>query len=239
MGTWNLERLTTHSSPMNAPFFGNNYHAVFHLKYTTSGAYTETPRLDWHETIMLNDYQNHQSWVFDTNMYTHNPGSNTLIVWTRRYIEAYRSTAHMPPGVQKGKAELRTRDGQPVAINDLGANLVNENQQADAVRAYLRHNGGLLVIEIHDVPGMGTPTAGQHKERLLMFNVGVEGQALKSKAEQYLNVQFGVLPANWQRDFNTNGWTRAGLKTTGLATVPAPVHVSAPTPPVFVPGEYW
>jgi len=36
MGQWTLERLTTHSSPLDGNIFGTNFHAIFHLKYTTS-----------------------------------------------------------------------------------------------------------------------------------------------------------------------------------------------------------
>jgi hypothetical protein len=226
---------------MNAPYFGTNYHAIFHLKYTTStfGSYTETPKLDWHETIMMNDYQNRQNWVFDTNMYEHNPCSQTLIVWARRYLEAYRYVAGQAPYVQKGKVELKTTAGVKVTMQDLGGPAAGAGAQADLVRSYLRRRGGQLIIEIHDIPGLNTPTAGQHKERLLLFNVGVIGLPLRSKAEQYLLVQFGVPQGNWQREFSDNGWPRGGLKTTGLANTPPPANVSNVRPPLFGAGECW
>jgi hypothetical protein len=52
----------------------------------------------------MNDCQNNQCWVFDTNMYEHNPCSQTLIVWAARYVEAYRYVANIPKGVQKGRS---------------------------------------------------------------------------------------------------------------------------------------
>lgn len=241
MGQWSLDRLTTHSSALNGPIFGTNFHAVFHLRYTTStlGSYKETPKLDWHETIMMNEHHNHRSWTFDTNMYQHNPTSQTLIVWARRYIESYRAVAGLGSGVQKGKAELRALNGGPVTIEDLGANLNNAGQQADAVRSYLRRRGGLLILEIHDVPGINAPTGAEHKERLLLFDVGVEGLPLRSKAEQYLNVRGGVLPANWQREFNHNAWQRSRLNTTGLTKAAPPPLVANPRQPLFGAGECW
>ena len=241
MGSWSLERLTTHSTPMNAPYFGTNYHAIFHLIYkpTTFGSYQELPKLDWHETIMMNDYQTNQCWIFATNMYEHNPCSATLLVWARRYIEAYRFVANLGSGLQKGKVELKAANGGPIPIQALGANIVGQAQQADAVRSYLRRNGGRLIIEIHDIPGINIPAAGQHKERLLLFDIGVTGLPLRSKAEQYLNVQFGVPPGNWGREFSNNGWPRARLNTTGLTSVQPPPGVANPRPPIFGQGECW
>jgi hypothetical protein len=241
LGNWTLERLTTHSSPMNAPYFGHNYNAVFHLKYTvpTFGSYQETPKLDWHETIMMNDHGNNQCWTFAANMYQHNPCSQTLIVWARRYLEAYRYVAGIPYYVQKGKVELKTKDGVKVTMAQLGGPAHGDQAQADLVRSYIKKKGGYLIIEINDIPGINIPTAGQHKERLLMFNVGVVGLPLRSKAEQYLEVQYGVLQANWQREFSDNGWRRAGMKTTGLASVAPPANVGTPTAPIFLPGECW
>ena len=241
MGSWKLERLTTHSSPMNAPYFGTNYHAIFHLKYTPStfGKFEELPKLDWHETIMMNDHQTHQNWVFDTNMYEHNPCSATLIVWARRYLEAYRYVAGTAPYVQKGKVELKTTAGAKVTMAQLGGPIAGDAAQAEMVRSYLRRNGGQLIIEIHDIPGINIPTAGQHKERLLLFNIGVVGLPLRSKAEQYLNVQYGVPQGNWQREFSDNGWPRGGLKTTGTVNVPPPAGVSNVRAPMFTAGECW
>ncbi len=242
MGNWSLERLTAVSSPMTAPHFGNEYRAVFHLRYAPSplGTFKELPRLDWHETIMMNDRQNNECWLFDNNMYEHNPTSATLLVWARRYVEAYRYVANLGRGVQRGRVEFKTANGSPVRINDLRPNLTNGQEQADAVRSYLKRHGGQLIIEIHDVPGINPPTQqGQHKERLLLFNIGVTGMPLRSKAEQYLNVQFGVAPANWDREFNANRWTRARLNTTGLAPVAVPPGVGTPRAALFTAGECW
>ena len=239
MGSWSLERLTTFSAPLDGAIFGTNYHAVFHLKYKSSmGSFEETPRLDWHETIMMNEHHNNQAWVFDTNMYEHNPTSVTLIVWARRYVECYRKAANMGPGVRKGKAELKKLNGTPVTMQELGANIQTAAGQADAVRTYLKRNGGLMIIEIHDVPGINAPTGVQHKERLLWFNVGVTGLPLRSMGEQYLNVQ-GQVAGAWQRNFDDNGWHRGKLVTTGLQVVPPPGLVANPRAPMFTAGECW
>jgi hypothetical protein len=240
MGNWTLESLHTDSTPMNGGVFGTNFHATFLMRYTTStfGLYQETPQLDWHETIMMNEYHKQQCWVFDTNMYTHNPGSNTLVIWARRYIEAYRTAGNLGSMI-KGKSQLTTSTGADVTIQDLGANLTDSAQQADAVRSYLKRKGGCLVIAIHDIPGIHAPTGTDHKERLLLFNIGVLGVGVRRRAEQYLNVQAGVHPVNWQREFSNIGWTRTRLNTTGLQTVPPPPAVALGKPPQFLPGECW
>jgi len=241
MGTWSLERLTTHSSDLNGPVYGTNYHAVFHLKYTstTFGQFTETPRLDWHERILMNEYHNNQSWVFETNMYEHNPCSQTLLVWARRSIECYRKAAHIGPGVQKGSAVLQKLNGGTVTAADLGAGLTDGASQATAVRNYLKSHGGLMTIEIHDVPGINTPTGAQRKERLLLFDVGLVGGGLRSRAEQYLDVTGGQPAGTWRREFNCRSWARNTLAHGAMAVVPAPALVSNPRRPLFAAGECW
>ncbi|HWF45768.1 MAG TPA: hypothetical protein VG168_02085 [Bryobacteraceae bacterium] len=241
MGTWTLDRLTTHSTPLDGPVFGTNFHAVFHLRYVsaTFGSFQETPNLDWHETIMMNEHHNNQSWVFATNMYTHNPTSVTLIVWARRYLEAYRAVAGQPKSVQKGKVEFKKLNGTPVTLADLGGAKNTPNEQATAIRSYLKSHGGQMIIEIHDVPGINTPTGVQHKERLLHFDVGVVGGPLRARAEQYLNVQAGAPPAGWQREFSNTGWNRAALPPPALPNAAPPAMVSNPRAPIFTAGECW
>ena len=241
MGQWTLERLTTHSTPLNGQVFGTNYHAIFHLRYKTSsfGSYTETPRLDWHETIMMNEHHNRKAWVFDTNMYAHNPTSNTLVVWAERYIEAYLYATNQPPHAPKGNVQLNTLLGQRVTAQALGGTSNDGAERADIVRSYLKRHGGVFIIEIHDIPGINTPTGAEHKERLLLFNVGVEGGSLRSRAEQYLNVLGGKPVNTWQREFVNDGWRRARLNTTGLTVGPPPPLVANPRQPTFMAGECW
>ena len=68
----------------------------------------------------------------------------------------------------------------------------------------------------------------------MLFNVGVTGQPLRSKAEQYLSVQ-GKVAGAWQRNFDDNGWHRGKLVTTGLQVV----LVANPRAPMFTAGECW
>ena len=224
---------------MDKPYFGTHYRASFQLRYAPSASFVETPRLEWRETILMNDRHCLRCWSFTTEMYAHNPSSRTLIVWPRRYIEAYRSAAKMPKGVKMGSVVLQAANGSLVPLADLGGAISHEGEQAQAVRSYLQRRGGLLTIEIHDIPGVRLPAAGQHIERLVMFDIGVEGLAPRSRAEQYLNVQSGVPQASWQREFRDCEWRRGGLSIEGLTAVAPPNGVANPTPPVFRPGEFW
>lgn len=239
MGTWTLERLVTENSTFDtAELFGTNFKTRFWLRYTPSflKKFKETPMLDWHEQILMKEHHKNQWWVFETNMYEHNPLSNTLKVWARRYIAAYdRANAYIEPGM-KGFSKLHNKDGNPVTIQQLGA-ANTEAEKADRVRSYLKNHGGLLVIEIHDIPSINIPRNNEHKQRLLKFNVGVKGQQLRGVGEQYLVVNHAQAKAAWTRQFN-GAWTTV-WQTGASPKVDPPQSVAAPREPLFGAGEYW
>ncbi|MCG3124251.1 MAG: hypothetical protein GIKADHBN_02703 [Phycisphaerales bacterium] len=240
MGTWTLERLTTEFSDYDtSELFGTNFKARFWLAYTPTAfdRFAETPRLDWHELILMKEHHNNQWWEFETNMYEHNPLSNTLKVWPGRYVIAYDTAAGEPPFGVKGRSELLDRGGMRVAIDKLGAGISDNAQKADAVRSYLKKHGGILMIEVHDIPSINKPTGNQHKERLLKFNVGVAGSVLRAQAEQYLVVNHAQPKAAWTRRFS-NGWPTA-WNPGAAPKVAAPASVSNPRDPVFAAGECW
>jgi hypothetical protein len=188
MGNWTLESLNGTSDPLNRPTFGTNFRAHFELRYTPSvpEKFVETPKLDWHEKIHMKKHHKNEWWEFETNMYTHNPSSNTLMVWTRRYIEAYNSAANLRSTAinMKGSSKLLDKRGEAVPVEELGANITDDNTKADAVRNYLKKHGGILAIEIHDIPSINIPRGNEHKERLLVFNCGIEGGNLRLQAER-------------------------------------------------------
>jgi hypothetical protein len=242
MGTWSLQsvNITTVEPYETSELYGTKVVATYRLRYTRSmvGGFTETPRLDWHETIMMNERHKGEAWVFDTNMYAHNPLSRTLEIWAKRYIEAYNH-ANGRAFAGKGYAKLFDTNGIQVRANALQTK-TDPAAKADAVRKYLKDHGGILEMQIHDIPSINKPRPGDtvHKERLLLFNVGVEGGNTRAQAYQYLVVNSALLAAQWTRQHG-NGWTISRLNTTGLRSVTAPVQVSQPRNPVFVAGECW
>lgn len=241
MGSWTLQSVNATASDFETgELFGTNFIATYRLIYTPSmvGKFKEPPRLDWHETIMMNEHHKGETWVFDTNMYTHNPLSKTLEIWPKRYVEAYHH-AKGQAFMGKGHAKLFDKKGVPVAAKALGEK-GDAVGKADAVRKYLQSNGGILEIKIHDIPSINKPKPGEntHKERLLLFNVGVEGGGSKVQAYQYLIVNGAQPQSAWTRRAGL-GWGVSGIKTSGLNKVAAPPGVSQPRAANFFPGECW
>ncbi|MCA9116160.1 MAG: hypothetical protein KDA79_13835 [Planctomycetaceae bacterium] len=238
MGRWSLESVNGVSQPLDAPTFGTNFHAFFRLRYTPvmMDRFVETPKLDWHETIMMKEHHKNECWTFETNMYAHNPCSKTLLIWPRRYVEAYNHAAGRPYN-DKGSSQLLDKNGQPVRVQDLGMNIADNGAKADAVRDYLKSKGGILQIEIHDIPSINTPKDDERKERLLVFDCGLEGGSLRLKAEQYLDVDGSKPRGEWGRGFKmTTGtiWDKGVFKE-----VAPPQIVSMQRAAVFTSGECW
>ncbi|MCC6427708.1 MAG: hypothetical protein IT435_12920 [Phycisphaerales bacterium] len=239
MGTWTLERLVGSFSDFDTTeLYGTNFRARFWMRYkpATLEKYVETPLLDWHELILMREHHKNQWWDFETNMYEHNPLSNTLKIWPGRYIYAYNSVHGIGEFNLKGSVQLTDKDGLAVPPEKLGtAN--NDAAKADRVRSYLKDKGGVLVIEVHDIPSINMPKHGEHKERLLKFNVGVVGQSLRMEAEQYLDVDAAKQKQAWTRRFQL-GW-KTGWIPGACPKVAAPTSVSMTRQPVFADGEYW
>ena len=121
MGTWSLLSMTPELSPIRrGETFGHNVKVTFRLKYKPSrvGAFVETPLLEWNEKIIMKEHHKKETWVFETNMYEHNPSSKTLRMWAARYVQAYRS-AEGRGALFPGSARLLREDGQPVPLRDL------------------------------------------------------------------------------------------------------------------------
>lgn len=239
MGTWTLERLVTENSEFDTTeLFGTNFKARFWMRYTPStfDRFAETPLLDWHEQILMKEHHNNRWWEFETNMYEHNPVSNTLKIWPRRYIAAYDKAAGNTEVNLKGSSLLTDPQGLPVTIEKLG-NANTGPEKADRVRSYLKSKGGVLVIEVHDIPSINIPKGNEHKERLLKFNVGVIGQSLRGMGEQYLVVNHALPRVSWTRRFS-GAWGTTWNPGASPKT-DAPASVAMQREPVFAPGETW
>ncbi len=237
MGKWVLQRIGSRFTDLRkADRVGTNFHVVFQLEYTPSrlGRFEETPMLDWSEQITMLEHHDGTWWNFNANMYTHNPTSQTLLVWPRRYIAAY-DAANNSNTLRYGSSKLYDTRSRFVPVAELGRGKITDHDKADAVRSYLKRHGGRLVIEIHDTPAI-IFKQGKHKERLLRFNCGLVGLPLRAKGEQYLNVNnTGMVPAVTAR-FSAATTTR--VDTSALRKTPPPVMVSRPRNGVLKRGEY-
>lgn len=237
MGKWVLQRIGSRFTELRkADRIGTNFHVVFQLEYTPSriGRFEETPALDWSEQITMLEHHDGKWWNFNANMYKHNPTSQTLLAWPRRYIAAYDAAAGRN-SLRYGSSKLYDTSSQPVKIAALGVGKTSDPDKADAVRSYLKSRGGRLVVEIHDTPAI-LFKQGKHKERLLRFNCGLVGLPLRAKGEQYLNVDNrGLVPAITAK-FSTAS-TRT-VNTRGLTMSPPPAMVSMPRNGILKRGEY-
>ncbi|MEO6804189.1 MAG: hypothetical protein ABI197_13200 [Granulicella sp.] len=256
MSQWVLEKVSGSVSPMNANgLFGNNFNVGFSVAYkaSTFGSFVEPPILDWHEKFIMVEHHKRERWTFEKNMYEHNPSSATLVIWPRRYIEAY-NLAGGQPYTGKGSCKLFSSKGIAVTIQQLGVGATTQQQKADAVRKYLKSNGGRLDVMIHDIPSLNTPEmvvvnrpgivmgnrpVAEHKERLLLFNVGLLNSGLRWKGYQHVAVSAALAQPLWTRNAGL-GWGVADLPLPpGFRDVPPPVGVSGVRPPMFAGGEYW
>lgn len=259
MGQWILEKVSGSVSPMNANgLFGNNFNVGFSIAYKTStfGSFVEPPILDWHEKFIMIEHHKGERWTFEKNMYEHNPSSATLLIWPRRYIEAYNASGGQVPAC-KGSSKLFTTKGVAVTRQQLG-NAGTDLQKADAVRRYLKSNGGRIDLMIHDIPSLNTPAmvaapprpgiviggnrpvqVAEHKERLLLFNVGLLNSGLRWQGYQHVAVSAALAQPLWTRAAGT-GWGVADLPLPpGFRDVPPPVQVSMVRAPTFLAGECW
>lgn len=239
MGKWTLQRVTSRSSELRrADRIGTNFHVMFHMQYAPSrmGRFEEPPKLDWSEQITMLEHHEGKWWNFNANMYAHNPTSQTLLTWPRRYIAAYETAAGAPT-LRYGSSKLFDNNNRPVTLAALGRGKASKADKANAVRSYLKSHGGRLVVEIHDTPAI-VFRPGQHKERLLRFDCGLVGSPLRARGEQYLKVDSSVQgrpPAVIARFTNA---PQGAIRTGGLARSAPPAMVSMPRNGVLTAGEY-
>ena len=178
MGAWSVQSVTGRHTALNTGTeYGTNWYVTFRLKYTPAliGGFVELPKMAWDEVILYNDYEKDERWEFVGNMYTRKPDSPTMAVWAQRYFRAYLDAHNQPftafGGKQKGHSKLFDKNGIPVTGQALGTH-AGEPAQNKAVQDYLKKNGGILEIEVHDIPNVLKPGAGKVKkvERVLIFD---------------------------------------------------------------------
>ncbi len=175
MGSWSVLSVTGRNAPLDtATEYGTIRYVTFRLHYRTSvlGAFVEPPKMAWDEIIMFNDYAKKECWSFSSNFYTQNPDSPTMAVWAQRYFRAYVH-AHNTPyrdsyGKQKGHSKLFTNLNAAVT----GAQLSTHQEEAkenEAVQDDLERHGGILEIEVHDIPNIISSSPGVKTSGLKVF----------------------------------------------------------------------
>jgi hypothetical protein len=242
MAHWSLDDLSIATPlPLNGATYGHEFSVVFRLRYTVtatlSGAFrrtpvalqNETPRLEWNETITMKETSPvpaaPQFWRFETDMYRHNPGSPSIAAWRKRYVMAYRHIAHQPaPARVNGSVKIWSSSNRILTIADLGGPQNDEPGQALAVRNYVAQNGCIMVITLTDTPAISRTTTGR-KERLVEFDIGVQGGGRRVRAYQYVNLNSGLAEGAWTRDF--------GQHASPIRLEPGPLDVRV-QPPIQV-----
>jgi hypothetical protein len=231
MGTWSVMSVVGRHTDLDSPF-GHNFWVTIRMKYsaTMMGKFTEPPILAWDETILVIKHDVAERWEFVGNMYKHKPASPTVAVWGQRYFRAYLHAKGTPfTGNIKGHSKLFDKNGAPVPGSKLGT-YNDKPAQNKAVQDYLKNNGGILEIEIHDIPGISvTPGQTKNTERVLIFNCGVEGMGTRVKAWQHLKVDSSQPQGSWYRRWQMDA-NPPGLKVTGLKLVTDYAQVPNPTP---------
>ncbi len=224
MGTWSLLSVSSSNEIQNnSSHFGNTWKVTYRLKYTKSlfGKFVEPPKMDWDEIIYKYDYQKKTYYQFRDNMYTRKPDSYTMAVWAQRYFRAYlhaHNTPFVDSGREKGYSKLFDKNGSPVPGRVLGRH-VGEANQNKAVQNYLSSNGGILEIQVHDVPALlkkeSSSTKDKNLERLLVFNCGVLGMGMRAKGWQHLRMDSTQPEDTWLNVFETAD-THPLISTDGL-----------------------
>lgn len=228
MGTWSVLSVTGRHDALNTTTqYGTNWYVKFRLRYTPStfGSFVEPPKMAWDETILFCDFGKGEQWSFAGNFYTRKPDSPTMAVWAQRYFRAYldaHNTPFMDGGREKGYSKLFDVNGLAVPGQALGT-FAGVAAQNKAVQDYLKKHGGILEIEVHDIPNVLKPSSGKAKnvERVLTFNCGVTGMGTRVQAWQHIKMDSTKPEMNWTYKFQS-GSAAPGVRTTGLRLVPNP-----------------
>lgn len=230
MGSWKCLSVTPSILDRN-DVFGHFFAVEFKLQYTPStfGMFAEMPRLEWKETITMVEQRAGTWWQYIGDQFARNPGSMTFMSWTSRYIWAYHN-------VCGGKYDAKDIDclydklGNPLPDNTF-PELSEPKAQADAVRSYLKNQGGIMRVTVVDKPGINKPMANPTvlKDRVLTFDCGLKGLGPRVNAVQHLIVDGAASEATWHRECRVGG-VAPPLQTAGLNRVSPPADVSIVKP---------
>jgi|JI8StandDraft_1071087.scaffolds.fasta_scaffold139161_2 hypothetical protein len=244
MGTWSVLSVTSSNEILNnSVSYGTTWKVTYRLKYTKSifGKFVEPPKMDWDEIIYKYDYIKKTYYEFRDNMYTRKPDSYTMAVWAQRYFRAYLHAHNTPfndSGRQKGYSKLFDKNGSPVSGRALGTHSTVAGQNK-AVQNYLSSNGGILEIQVHDVPALlkkeSSSTKEKNLERLLIFNCGVIGMGSRATGWQHLKMDSTQPEDMWYNNFQTLEKPPV-ISTDGLAKID-PEYI--PSGNALPPGGIW
>jgi hypothetical protein len=186
------------------------------------------PRLEWKETITMAEPKAKTWWQYVGDQYERNAGSPTFMTWPSRYVNAYYcvSKKKYAPDALTCLYDIQ---GQQIPSSAL-PQAPSPKEQADAVRSYLKANGGIMEVTVVDTPGIKKATdAGVYKDRLLLFDCGLRGMGKRVTAYQRLTVDGSKPEAQWFRECRVAA-SSPPLSTTGLTKVNPPADVTVVKP---------
>jgi hypothetical protein len=261
MGFWNLDNIHAYPAhPLEGASYGHGFGVSFYLSYTPhatglfkrSDTFQDTPKLEWLEVITMKESGASQDgmasvpryWKFQADMYRHNPSSRTLIAWRKRYLLAYKYVANETDSSfntsSRSFVQLMSARNGMISIDDLGGIQMDDFSKAQAVRNYITSQGCQMIIHLHDVPAINTTVDFKSKERLLEFDIGMQGMPSRIKAYQYLNVDKSLPQASWTREFELSSNLRYTMTPGGHGMSSPPESVANPREamPFAQSGEY-
>lgn len=229
MGSWTLVSATPSIRDRN-DVYGHYFSVDFRVKYSSSkfGSFTEMPTLEWKETITMIEQNAGTWWQFIGDQYERNPCSMTFTSWVSRYIYAYYSVRDGKYGADDTNC-LYDKHGAQLPKTTFGR-LDSAKDQANAVRSYLKSNGGIMKVIVVDKPGINKPKeVTAHKNRILTFDCGLKGGGARVAAVQHLTVDGSKPEAQWFRECKLTSISNP-FNTTGLTKVNPPPDVTIVKP---------
>lgn len=203
------------------------------------GAFPEPPILVWDETILV---INHDVGSAGSSLATCTSMNPAAPPWPcggsaipgRTCTPKARLTS---PTTPKGYSKLFDKNGAPVQGAALGAH-ADKNAPNKAIQDYLKRNGGILKIEVYDIPGIAVqPGKTKDIERVLIFNCGVKGMGPRVKTWQHLKVNSGQPRTAWYRrcqmDANPRACVSRGSRSSATMPrfpIPHPLRVRSTRP---------
>lgn len=227
MGSWTVMSAIP-SIRLRNDVFGNYFVVTFKLKYkpTLFGSFTDTPRLEWKETITMLEKRKGTWWHIEVDQYQRDPNSQTFISWLNRYNWAHNQVIGQRYGANEPVKLYNEKGGHLPATTFKKTS--DAKTAANEVRDYLKTKGGTLEIAVEDKPGINKPKgidATFHKHRILTFDCGVGPGGPRVKAYQTLIVDGAVPEAQWRRDCDLSSFS-SPFSTTGLTKGLPPADVS-------------